>query len=68
MRGDGGRLGMLELTIPLPGNLVPRIAVAPWVVVHALCRIDLHVLLARTPAVQIRDRLYDLLALRRELY
>ena len=53
----------VTLTVPLPGNLVPRIAVAPWVVVDCLFIVNLHILLARAAGVEGAYRFDDLLAL-----
>jgi len=54
-------------TIPLPGNLIPRIAVTPRVVVNCLFGVDAHIRLVGAAAVQVRDVADDLLVLGRDL-
>lgn len=51
--GGGRRGGGSErkLTVPLSGDLVPRVAIAPRVVVDGFFGVHLHVLLAGTAAV-----------------
>lgn len=63
--GEGvGERSQRRRTVPLPCDLVSRVAVAPGIVVDGVVRVHLHVRFARAPAVQARDRVYDLLVLR----
>lgn len=64
--GEGEKPASIRRTVPLPRNLVSRIAVTPGIVVDGVVRVHLHVRFARAPAVQARDRVYDLLVLRRD--
>lgn len=64
-----GRDGLREVvehrrTVPLARDLVSCVAVAPWIVVDGVVGVHRHVLFARAPAVQARDRFYDLLVRR----
>jgi len=51
------------LTVPLPCDLVPCVAVAPGVVVHGFMGVDHHVRLGSGAAVQPRDGVDDVLVL-----
>lgn len=52
-----------ELTVPLAGDLISGVAIAPRVVIHGFFRVNLHVLLAGAAAVQGRDGAHDFLVL-----
>lgn len=54
-------------TIPLPRNLIPRIAKTPGIIIHRLPRVYEHILFARAAGIQTRDLTYDLLALGRHV-
>ena len=50
-------------TVPLPGNFVPCIAVAPGIVIYGFLGVHQHVLLARASRVQVANRLHHALPL-----
>ena len=62
-----GLIRPMILTIPLPSDLIPRIAITPWIIVDSLGGVNLHVLLRRTATVEICNALHDALALGRNL-
>jgi hypothetical protein len=60
-------LEALIRTIPLPRNLIPRIAITPRIIVDCFFGVHHHVLFTRAARVQVTYRLHDFLALRVEL-
>jgi hypothetical protein len=62
-----GSLRALIRTIPLPRNLIPRIAITPRIIVDCFFGIHHHVFFTRAAGVQVAYRLHDFLALRVEL-
>jgi len=59
------RRGATHHTLPLPRNLVPRIAKTPWVVIDRLLCIHEHVILARAAGMEVCDLADDFWALGR---